>query len=76
VIVSIYVLQSYSSLDKVAQLQKAMELLKVTQAAAGGAGAAAPRSMEEAKRKQYAFWDTQPVPKIGEHLQQKTFKKK
>ena len=59
------VAQTYNSLDKVAQLQKAMELLKVTQAQGAQA---APRSMEEAKRKSYAFWDTQPVPKIGMHL--------
>ena len=34
-----------------------MELLKLPQGA--------PKSMEEAKRKQYHFWDTQPVPKLG-----------
>ena len=44
---------------KLQQLQKAMELLKVSQQTG------APKSMEEAKKKSYAFWDTQPVPKIG-----------
>ncbi len=34
-----------------------MELLKPSQGA--------PKNMEEAKRKQYQFWDTQPVPKLG-----------
>ena len=43
------------------QLQKAMELLKM------GQPSGAPRSIEEAKRKEYAFWDTQPVPKIGNY---------
>ena len=45
------------SLGKLEQLQKAMELLKMP--------TGAPKSIEEAKRKQYQFWDTQPVPKIG-----------
>jgi hypothetical protein len=34
-----------------------MEFLKMPQGA--------PKSMEEAKRKSYQFWDTQPVPKLG-----------
>ena len=48
---------SLASLGKLQQLQKAMELLNLPQGA--------PKSMEEAKRKQYQFWDTQPVPKLG-----------
>jgi len=48
------------SLGKLEQLQKAMELLKMP--------TGAPKSIEEAKRKQYQFWDTQPVPKIDEEI--------
>ncbi|KAK2151268.1 hypothetical protein LSH36_369g03008 [Paralvinella palmiformis] len=51
---------SLASLGKLQQLQKAMELLKLPQGA--------PKSMEEAKRKQYHFWDTQPVPKLDETI--------
>ena len=33
-----------------------------------GAGAPnAPKSIEEAQRKTYQFWDTQPVPKLCKH---------
>ena len=50
------------NMGKLQQLQKAMELISLQQ----GAPAAAPKTIEEAARKQYQFWDTQPVPKISE----------
>lgn len=52
--------QNYQmSFGKLQQIQKAMEMLQMNQ------GQYAPKSLEEAKRKQYQFWDTQPVPKLG-----------
>ena len=47
------------SLSQLQKLQKAMELLKLQ-------GQATPRTMDDAKHKKYQFWDTQPVPKLGE----------
>ncbi len=41
-----------------------MELLDIEQ----GGGAGAPKSIEEAQRKIYQFWDTQPVPKLSKCL--------
>ena len=43
--------------DKLQEIQKAIELFSV------GAGPA--KTMEEATRRSYQFWDTQPVPKLG-----------
>ncbi|XP_028675458.2 glycylpeptide N-tetradecanoyltransferase 1 [Erpetoichthys calabaricus] len=44
--------------EKLQEIQKAIELFSV------GQGPAKP--MEEASRRSYQFWDTQPVPKLGE----------
>uniref|UniRef100_A0A4W4FSP9 Glycylpeptide N-tetradecanoyltransferase n=1 Tax=Electrophorus electricus TaxID=8005 RepID=A0A4W4FSP9_ELEEL len=44
--------------DKLQEIQKAIELFSV------GPGPA--KTMEEASRRTYQFWDTQPVPKLGE----------
>ncbi|XP_062334537.1 glycylpeptide N-tetradecanoyltransferase 1-like [Osmerus eperlanus] len=44
--------------DKLQEIQKAIELFSV------GPGPA--KTMEEATRRSYQFWDTQPVPKLGE----------
>jgi len=49
------------SLSQLQKLQKAMELLKLQ-------GQATPRTMDDAKHKKYQFWDTQPVPKLGESV--------
>lgn len=58
-------------MSKLHQIQKAMEMMGL-QSAAGAAAAAggvpnAPKSIEEAQRKTYQFWDTQPVPKLSEY---------
>jgi glycylpeptide N-tetradecanoyltransferase len=45
---------------KVKEIQKAVELLKLSQQT--------PKSMEDARRKHYQFWDTQPVPKLDEEV--------
>ncbi|XP_069111093.1 glycylpeptide N-tetradecanoyltransferase 1-like [Argopecten irradians] len=50
-----------SSLSGLQRIQKAVELLSMTPAA--------PKSMEEASKKRYQFWETQPVPKINEKIQ-------
>ena len=47
--------------DKLQEIQKAIELFSVGQGPA--------KTMEEASRRSYQFWDTQPVPKLGEILQ-------
>ncbi|XP_005089639.1 glycylpeptide N-tetradecanoyltransferase 2 [Aplysia californica] len=39
------------------QIQNALEMLAMPQAA--------PKSMDEAKKKKFQFWETQPVPKFG-----------
>uniref|UniRef100_A0A8C8HQP1 Glycylpeptide N-tetradecanoyltransferase n=1 Tax=Oncorhynchus tshawytscha TaxID=74940 RepID=A0A8C8HQP1_ONCTS len=44
--------------DKLQEIQKAIELFSVGQGPA--------KTMEEASRRSYQFWDTQPVPKLGE----------
>ena len=46
------------SLRQLQNLQKSFELLKVGEAKA-------PKTTEEALKKKYQFWDTQPVPKLG-----------
>lgn len=43
--------------DKLQEIQKAIELFSVGQGPA--------KTMEEASRRSYQFWDTQPVPKLG-----------
>lgn len=43
--------------DKLQEIQKAIELFSVVQGPA--------KTMEEATRRSYQFWDTQPVPKLG-----------
>ena len=49
-------------MSKLHQIQKAMEMIGLQP----GAGAPnAPKSLEEAQRKTYQFWDTQPVPKLS-----------
>jgi len=52
-----YVLQDASKLK---EIQKAVGLLTMN--------AQTPKSMEDARRKHYQFWDTQPVPKLGKRL--------
>ena len=42
------------------EIQKVVELLKLNQPT--------PKSMDEARQKHYQFWDTQPVPKLGNIL--------
>uniref|UniRef100_UPI00398E40C1 glycylpeptide N-tetradecanoyltransferase 1 isoform X3 n=1 Tax=Pristiophorus japonicus TaxID=55135 RepID=UPI00398E40C1 len=44
--------------EKLQEIQKAIELFSVGQGPA--------KSMEEATKRSYQFWDTQPVPKLGE----------
>ena len=46
--------------DKLQEIQKAIELFSVGQGPA--------KTMEEATRRSYQFWDTQPVPKLGTAL--------
>lgn len=46
--------------DKLQEIQKAIELFSVGQGPA--------KTMEEASRRSYQFWDTQPVPKLGKQV--------
>lgn len=50
-----------TSIAGLQKIQKAVELLSMTQGA--------PKSMEEATKKRYRFWETQPVPEINEKIQ-------
>lgn len=54
--------------DKAANVVRMLE--KMALAAAGG-GRTAAKSEEEAAKKQYKFWETQPVPKITEKVEEK-----
>ncbi|CAG5120226.1 unnamed protein product [Candidula unifasciata] len=47
-------------LSNLAQIQTALEKLSLPQAA--------PKSFDEAKKKKYQFWETQPVPKFDEDV--------
>ncbi|GFO46427.1 glycylpeptide n-tetradecanoyltransferase [Plakobranchus ocellatus] len=48
-------------LANLTQIQSALELLTMPQGAA-------PKSIDEAKKKKYQFWETQPVPKFDEDI--------
>lgn len=58
-LINLYFPQQVNSLpaDKLQEIQKAIELFSVGQGPA--------KTMEEATRRSYQFWDTQPVPKLG-----------
>lgn len=43
------------------KIQKAVELLSMSRGAA-------PKSMDEAAKKRYQFWETQPVPRLNEKI--------
>ncbi|XP_045168087.2 glycylpeptide N-tetradecanoyltransferase 2-like [Mercenaria mercenaria] len=47
-----------------AQIQKTVKELEMLSMVAG----AAPKSMDEAAKKRYQFWETQPVPRINEKV--------
>jgi len=51
--------------SKLKEIQKAVGLLSMN--------AQTPKSMEDARRKHYQFWDTQPVPKLGTSLILQTY---
>ena len=53
-------------MSKLHQIQKAMEMIGLQ--SGPGATPNAPKSIEEAQRKTYQFWDTQPVPKLCKYL--------
>lgn len=46
--------------ERIQEIQKAIELFSVGQGPA--------KTMEEASKRSYQFWDTQPVPKLGKYL--------
>lgn len=52
------VAMNLQNLRQLQNLQKSFELLRAGEAKA-------PKTTEEALRKKYQFWDTQPVPKLG-----------
>ncbi|KAL4222954.1 glycylpeptide N-tetradecanoyltransferase [Mactra antiquata] len=56
-------LQDMGALSR-AQIQKTVKELEMLSMVAGGA----PKSMDEATKKRYQFWETQPVPKINEKV--------
>ncbi|KAG8178139.1 hypothetical protein JTE90_029445 [Oedothorax gibbosus] len=51
------------SATKLNEIKKAMEALKL-----GGLHQGPAKTHEEAARKHFEFWDTQPVPKIGDEI--------
>lgn len=55
------VLQSAVNLQNLRQLQKSFELLRAGEPKA-------PKTTEDALKKTYQFWDTQPVPKLDEDV--------
>lgn len=46
--------------ERIQEIQKAIELFSVGQGPA--------KTLEEASKRSYQFWDTQPVPKLGTYL--------
>lgn len=58
------------SADKAADVVKMLQRMALA-AAGNRGGTSAPKSEEEAARKQYKFWETQPVPKITEKVEEK-----
>jgi len=46
--------------ERIQEIQKAIELFSVGQGPA--------KTMEEASKRSYQFWDTQPVPKLGMYV--------
>lgn len=52
------------SLSKLQEIKRAMEILNINMVHQGPA-----KTHEEAVRKHYEFWDTQPVPKLEEHIE-------
>ncbi|XP_048754458.1 glycylpeptide N-tetradecanoyltransferase 2-like [Ostrea edulis] len=50
-----------TSISGLQKIQKAVELLSMSHGA--------PKSLEEATKKRYKFWETQPVPEINEKIQ-------
>jgi glycylpeptide N-tetradecanoyltransferase len=56
-------------IEKAENMVKMIERLALT--AAGGSKTTAAKTEDEAARKQYRFWETQPVPKINERVEGK-----
>lgn len=46
--------------ERIQEIQKAIELFSVGQGPA--------KTLEEASKRSYQFWDTQPVPKLGMYV--------
>lgn len=59
------------SVEKAANVVKMLERMALAAAGSSRAGTSAPKSEEEAVKKQYKFWETQPVPKISETVEEK-----
>ena len=55
-----------SDLKKIEDIKKAIDLLRLTGQVPGAQPPAQPKNAEEAKKKRYEFWETQPVPKLSE----------
>lgn len=53
---------SQAQLEQIQAIQKVIENIRLP------SQTAAPKNIEDAKKKQYAFWNTQPVPKIDEEI--------
>lgn len=51
---------------QLAKLKQAMEMLQLS--SLGGASSESAKTQEEAAKKQFEFWSTQPVPKINEEI--------
>lgn len=49
--------------DQLMKLKQAMEMMQMQQQAGAG-----PKSADEAAKKNYEFWSTQPVPKLDEEI--------
>lgn len=63
------------TVQKMEEIRRAMEML-IMQSGGAGASGTAPRSTEEAQRKKYEFWETQPVPRLGTSIFPDHFKKR
>lgn len=59
---------SASEIAKINEIKRAIEQMKLMQSIQGQSSSSAsqPKNVEEAKKKKYEFWETQPVPKLSD----------
>lgn len=62
---------SAADIAKISEIKRAIEQMRLMQSlqpssSSGSGSSAQPKNVEEAKKKKYEFWETQPVPKMND----------